>query len=109
MAREAERQVGGVEMNRLVCADRRRMGRGREEAQHLGHIHAQWSASELVAPPISLAQLHMVWKSKSCIVWFLCLRCVGYSIDRDTGDVAADQYHHYKAWPAFPFKFDYIY
>ncbi|PWZ04917.1 Beta-glucosidase 31 [Zea mays] len=29
----------------------------------------------------------------------------GYSIDRDTGDVAADQYHHYKAWPAFPFKF----
>uniref|UniRef100_A0A804R354 Beta-glucosidase 11 n=1 Tax=Zea mays TaxID=4577 RepID=A0A804R354_MAIZE len=83
-------------MNRLVCADRRRMGRGREEAQHLGHIHAQWSASELVAPPISLAQLHMVWKSKSCIVWFLCLRCVGYSIDRDTGDVAADQYHHYK-------------
>lgn len=96
-------------MNRLVCADRRRMGRGREEAQHLGHIHAQRSASELVLAPISLAQLHMVWKSKSCISsGFLCLRCVGYSIDRDTGDVAADQYHHYKAWPAFPFKFDYV-
>jgi hypothetical protein len=79
------------------------MGRGREEAQHLGHIHAQWLATILF-----LYSSTSIWLYQFALNFPFCaLHCVGYSIGHGTGDVAADQYHHYKAWPAFPFVFNF--